>query len=310
MRPSTKARLLALGLAGALAAAGCSSGSNSDSPTPSAAPNTATPAASATPITGRYVAMGSSFAAGTGIGADISKGCLRSAKNYPHLLASRLHLHLVDVTCGGATVQNLLSTPQGDHPVQIAGLTADTRLVTITAGGNDLAYSVSTLICANAAGTGKPCTSLPTPEDTKTAAAKLRTSFAALFAAIKAKAPKARILLVTYPRVFPDQPKTCPGNVISTADSVTLAGIGATLQNTSRLAAADAHITFIDAYTASVGHDVCAPATDRWIDGSNATGTPYHPNATGTAALSTLIATALTQPSSQPTTPRATVSGG
>ncbi|WP_283099078.1 SGNH/GDSL hydrolase family protein [Frankia sp. AgB32] len=308
MRPSTKARLLALGLAGALAAAGCSS--NSDSPTPSAAPNTATPAASATPITGRYVAMGSSFAAGTGIGADISTGCLRSARNYPHLLASRLHLDLVDVTCGGATVQNLLSTPQGDHPVQIAGLTADTRLVTITAGGNDLAYSLSTLICANAAGTGKPCTSLPTPQDTKTAAAKLRTTFTALFAAIKAKAPQARIYLVTYPRVFPDPPKTCPGNVISTADSVTLAGIGATLQNTSRLAATDAHITLIDAYTASAEHDVCAPAADRWIDGSNATGTPYHPNATGTAALSTLIATALTHPTSQPTVPQATASHG
>ncbi|MCM3884349.1 SGNH/GDSL hydrolase family protein [Frankia sp. R82] len=299
--------MVACGLAGAISIVGCSSSSGSPAPTATrAAARTATLTtaltSSATPIKGRYVAMGSSFAAGTGIGPDISDGCLRSAQNYPHLLASRLHLDLVDVTCGGATVLNLLNTPQGDHPAQIDALTADTRLVTITAGGNDLTYSLSTLICANSASAGQPCTNLPTPEATKTASATLRTNFTKLFAAIKAKAPRARILLVAYPRVFPNPPTTCPGNVISTADSVALADIGTTLQNTSRLAAADSHVTFIDAYTASAGHDVCAPDADRWVEGSNATGTPYHPDATGTAALSALIAKALPRPASQPAT--------
>lgn len=78
MRPATKARFLALGLTGTFAAVGC--GSHPGSPAPAAATNTvtpgapATPAVSAAPITGRYVAMGSSFAAGTGLGADISTG--------------------------------------------------------------------------------------------------------------------------------------------------------------------------------------------------------------------------------------------
>jgi hypothetical protein len=54
----------------------------------------------------RYVALGSSMASGPGIrpraaGAPWSSG--RSARNYPHLIAERLGLDLVDVTFSGAT---------------------------------------------------------------------------------------------------------------------------------------------------------------------------------------------------------------
>ena len=52
-------------------------------------------------MTGRYVALGSSMAAGPGIrpsaaGAPFGSG--RSARNYAHLVAQRLNLDLVDVT--------------------------------------------------------------------------------------------------------------------------------------------------------------------------------------------------------------------
>ena len=58
----------------------------------------------------RYVALGSSMAAGPGIrpradGAPLPAG--RSARNYPHLVADRLGLDLVDVTYSGATTANL-----------------------------------------------------------------------------------------------------------------------------------------------------------------------------------------------------------
>ncbi|MBO0865908.1 MAG: SGNH/GDSL hydrolase family protein, partial [Mycobacterium sp.] len=53
----------------------------------------------------RYVALGSSMAAGPGIlprakGAPWGSG--RSARNYAHLVAERLNLDLVDVTFSGA----------------------------------------------------------------------------------------------------------------------------------------------------------------------------------------------------------------
>jgi lysophospholipase L1-like esterase len=90
----------------------------------------------------KYVAMGSSFASGPGIGtADASAPmrCGRSSENYAHLLATSRHLSLVDVTCGGATTQHILGS-WNELPAQISAVDSETRLVTITIGGNDLNY--------------------------------------------------------------------------------------------------------------------------------------------------------------------------
>src|SRR5580693_568311 len=90
----------------------------------------------------RYVAMGSSFAAGPGLkprapGSPRRAG--RSAVNYAHLVADRLGLELTDVTYSGATTQDILAGAPGKPP-QLDAVTADTRLVTLTAGGNDVGY--------------------------------------------------------------------------------------------------------------------------------------------------------------------------
>ncbi|MEP6843688.1 MAG: GDSL-type esterase/lipase family protein, partial [Pseudolysinimonas sp.] len=95
----------------------------------------------------RYVAMGSSFAAGPGLGAlapGAPAGAGQSLRNYPHLVATELGLSLTDVSFSGATITGLLNgetTIQGYRmPPQVDALTPDTRLVTITGGGNDVGY--------------------------------------------------------------------------------------------------------------------------------------------------------------------------
>jgi lysophospholipase L1-like esterase len=49
-----------------------------------------------------------------------------------------------------------------------------------------------------------------------------------------------------------------------------------------------AHIRFADTYRATVGHDVCRPAADRWIEGAQPSrpAAPFHPNADGERAMS------------------------
>ncbi|TXI53573.1 GDSL-type esterase/lipase family protein, partial [Mycolicibacter arupensis] len=91
----------------------------------------------------RYVALGSSMAAGPGIrpsapGAPRAAG--RSARNYPHLVAHALGLDLCDVTFSGATTAHLLSERQRGVPPQIETLNGSEALVTITIGGNDVGY--------------------------------------------------------------------------------------------------------------------------------------------------------------------------
>ncbi|MEU5049105.1 GDSL-type esterase/lipase family protein [Streptomyces sp. NPDC021096] len=90
----------------------------------------------------KYVAMGSSFAAGPGITPTkpgSPAACGRSADNYASKVAARFGLALTDVTCSGATA-NILTTGQHGRPPQISAVTADTRLVTVTIGGSDVNY--------------------------------------------------------------------------------------------------------------------------------------------------------------------------
>ena len=87
--------------------------------------------------------MGSSFGAGPGIaprapGSPRRAG--RSASNYAHLVARDLGLDLHDVTYSGATTEDILRPSARGQPAQLDAVTRATRLVTLTAGGNDVGY--------------------------------------------------------------------------------------------------------------------------------------------------------------------------
>ncbi len=91
----------------------------------------------------RYVALGSSMAAGPGIvprDKDAPLRAVRSAANYPHLVAQRLGMDLVDVTYSGATTAHVLTDRQHGEPPQIDALDGSEALVTVTIGGNDVGY--------------------------------------------------------------------------------------------------------------------------------------------------------------------------
>jgi hypothetical protein len=63
------------------------------------------------PAGSRYVAMGSSFAAGPGLVPRVPGGPRRAGRstgNYAHLVAQALGLDLHDVTFSGATTGDLL----------------------------------------------------------------------------------------------------------------------------------------------------------------------------------------------------------
>ncbi|HET9876374.1 MAG TPA: SGNH/GDSL hydrolase family protein [Mycobacterium sp.] len=154
-------------------------------------------------VTNRYVALGSSMAAGPGIrpgaaGAPFGSG--RSARNYPHLVAGALNFELVDVTYSGATTAHVLTERQCAAPPQIDALDGSEALVTITIGGNDVGY-VPLLM---AAALPSPARLLPMignllDRDARDQAlAGVGDSLCAVGAAVRERASQARILLVDY----------------------------------------------------------------------------------------------------------------
>jgi lysophospholipase L1-like esterase len=260
----------------------------------------------------RYVAMGSSYAAGPGIRPVINRGAFRSGRNYPHQVAAALSLELTDVTCSGATTDNILTTPQrtltGTLPPQLSAVTPDTRLVTITAGGNDAGYigALTKISLANLAERHVPglrghsarldswAGEVPVPSRFVPVAEAL----ARVVEAVRSRAPGAQVVLVDYPGVV-DADGERHDQLPLTAEQARQIGIAhAALAAAFERAATVTGAGLVTASRASAGHG--ADAKDPWVTGLKF-GNPFlggpvswHPNLTGATAIARLVVDYLT----------------
>ncbi len=160
----------------------------------------------------RYVALGSSMAAGPGIpprAPGSPRAAMRSARNYPHLLAADLHLDLVDVTYSGATTAHVLHTAQNGAPPQVSALDGTEDLVTVTIGGNDIAY-VPGMYVATLPGAlrllplvGGRMRAVLDAHEREAALTALTDSLCEVGRTLRERAPHARILFVEYLTLLP-----------------------------------------------------------------------------------------------------------
>jgi lysophospholipase L1-like esterase len=221
-----------------------------------------------------YVALGDSYSSGAGIAPFSDEACQRSTSDYGSLVARRLHrTSFRDVTCGGATTANLTEeqSAHGNDP-QLDAVGPDTRLVTLTIGFNDDKLS-STLLYACLAPSGVPsqwCRQLYSAPDASVdkvlAAAADRVEHA--LELVRKKAPQARVVLVGYPRFFPDS-GSCPDRVPMAEPMVAkVRHVMATANEKWREAADEAGADYVDTWTMSKGHDVCS--AEPWVHGATA----------------------------------------
>lgn len=247
----------------------------------------------------RYVALGSSFASGPGLGPMPADGCLRSTANYASYAAAALNLKLTDVSCASATTDNIVIGPQrtgsGEQPPQIAAVTADTRLVTLTIGGNDVGYAAALdkFGCADA---GACAPEAVDEKSIQQATDGLSARLVTAIEAIRAAAPQADVLLVTYPQIVPSDGSTCPALVLSADHAAAMAAIGVRLNEAFRSAASATGARLVDVYAASADHTACA--TDPWVAGWVPTDDPsgahaYHPTGAGMRAVAGMVVAAV-----------------
>ncbi|WP_369640722.1 SGNH/GDSL hydrolase family protein [Nocardia sp. JMUB6875] len=154
------------------------------------------------------MALGSSYAAGPGIDPVVDLPCVRSGKNYAHLVAAARNLELTDVSCSGATTSALSTGTAGMS--QIEAVHEDTRLVTITVGGNDLDYigamgrasHINTLrtLLAGSAGSSSVSETIDgrMPEPSQAAYAQVRDALVDTVEAVHRVAPNAVVAMVGY----------------------------------------------------------------------------------------------------------------
>ncbi|MDQ3760266.1 MAG: SGNH/GDSL hydrolase family protein [Actinomycetota bacterium] len=246
-----------------------------------------------------YVALGDSYAAGPFIPVQRADpiGCNRSTRNYPARLAEALRIrNYTDVSCSGATTENMTAAqpvPLGTNPPQFDALRPDTDLVTVTISGNDIGFADIVQTCARLGATdpfGNPCERAATAGGTDIYAQRIDATapkLARVLEGIRARSPRATVLLVGYLRILPPVGGCFPVFPIARGDVPYLDGVQQ--QFTAMLAdqAFNEGVVFIDSYANSLGHDACQLPGVKWVEGTVPTSpaAPVHPNAAGMQAV-------------------------
>lgn len=245
------------------------------------------------------VALGSSFAAGAGLGR-LQKGapllCARSVGGYPQRLARLRGLSIVDMSCGGAVTKHLLHGGQFFQGPQIRTITAETRLVTLTVGGNDVAY-VGDLSMLAARKDRTPFGWLVRSlwQGPRTEAQRdwpgLERELTETLRAVRARAPRAVVVVATYPTLLPVS-GTCARLGLSKAEVNLMRPVGDRLAAVTRAAAQKAGAVVVDMHRLGAAHDPCsaAPWTHGWKEAGPA---PFHPTAAGAEATARAVSDAL-----------------
>lgn len=273
-----------------------------------AIPATANAAPQDTALAGlQYVALGDSYSAGYGLTpltGEPVPGCAQAAVDYPHQLAAAYDL---DLTCAGAWATNMTTpqvTPAGTADPQVDALSADTDIVTVTLGGNDLGFADVAAACLALSPTGpvagtnpsdpfqaSNCESIFVQGGVDTLAQRLADvvvpDIAAGLAAIRAKAPNAQVFVVGYPAITPDAARTPTGPAgcwttpldnlqpvpdsfpFTTTDVPYLHQIEEELDLAvqAQTAAAGAGFTYVPTFEATLAHSACAPADEQYVEG-------------------------------------------
>ncbi|MEQ0564308.1 SGNH/GDSL hydrolase family protein [Amycolatopsis sp. NEAU-NG30] len=262
---------------------------------------TASPAAAS--AAGEYVALGDSAAAGPLIlPPDLSSpGCARSLANYPHVAARQLGVPLKDVTCSGAKTVDMTApqqTSSGPVPPQLDALSAQTRTVTVTIGGNDVGLVGAATSCINLLpGIVPDCVDRYTAgghDQLAERIAAFEPVWGALLEEIHTRAPAADVFVAGYGTYLPHN-GCWPLAPLTPRDANYIQGsIDKTNAALARQAAAH-HARYVDVRTASIGHDVCKLPGVKWFEGLVPTSiaAPLHPNADGMAAIGELVAASI-----------------
>lgn len=256
------------------------------------------PAASEPSGPNSYVALGDSYTSGPGIPNQLpeSGGCGRSDHNYPHVVAASLGIErFTDVSCGSATTDHMAQAqplPGGlTNGPQLDALSADVDFVTLGIGGNDIGFGEIMANCALRSlvlPVTAPCRDHynRSSDELGDRIAATAPKVAAVLAAIRQRAPDARILVVGYPVILPAEGPGCwPVMPVAVGDVAWLRTVEGRLNAMLAGEAAKAGAAFVDTYSSSVGHDVCRLPGRKWVEGvvPTAPAAPVHPNALGMA---------------------------
>jgi lysophospholipase L1-like esterase len=219
-----------------------------------------------------YVALGDSYASGTGAGDYGDSGdCMRSANAYPNLWTNaNAPASFTFAACSGAVTQDVLNS-------QVSSLSSDTTMVTISIGGNDAGFVDVITDCT--LGSDQGC--IDRVEEAKAfGTSELPGRLDNVYAEIASRAPNAEVFVIGYPRLY-KVPGSCSVGLSDTKRAAINDGADTLAAVTAERAGA-AGFNFIDMRGPFTGHEICSG--DWWLNSLTWPVTDsYHPNKNGHA---------------------------
>jgi lysophospholipase L1-like esterase len=217
-----------------------------------------------------YVALGDSYAAGTGASGATGL-CFRSPNGYPGLWAeANSPATYRSAACSGAETSAV-------RDLQVWALSRRTDLVTLTVGGNDAGFFSAVATCL----LGGDATCIRAANKARAFIRDdLPDRLDATYAAIARHAPNAEVVVLSYPRLYDTSATWCDMSIAKrralNAGADDLAGV-------IRARATAAGFRYVDVRDAFDGHGICA--ADAWINPVSVLNpvSSYHPNTTGYA---------------------------
>lgn len=247
------------------------------------------PSCGGSAVSTRYVALGDSYAAGIGAGSYYAESgsCRRSWKAYWALLEPRLRSGVISQlsdfeACSGDTTSDLLR--------KLGPLNRDTSLVTVSIGGNDMHFADVVRGCVYPG--GRSCREEIASRITTRALNTLRSRLDRVYRAIRARAPRALVLVLGYPELVPrDHVDGCgamdDGDAPALHRAATLVN-GAIADTVGRRP----RFRFVGLVRTFLGHPACNKDATDWINGVTRLAggdASFHPNVAGNAAIAARI---------------------
>jgi hypothetical protein len=252
-----------------------------------------------------YVALGdSSAAAPLVMPPDLSRpGCIRSLSDAPHLAAPRLGTaRLVDVSCSGATADNLAGgqpLPDGTTaPPQLDVVDARAKIITLAVGGNDIGFGEIADVCLKKTLQLTTCKGTFVHDGRDVVSERIAAFGPKLdraYAAIKAKAPQAKVFAVGYIPIFPADARPCLDLPTWPSDAAWMAAKQVELNAKIRERAVANGVTFVPGVTDAFAHNACSGPANRWLEPlvPLSPAAPLHPNSAGTQGVADRIVAAV-----------------
>ncbi|WP_203828235.1 SGNH/GDSL hydrolase family protein [Actinoplanes palleronii] len=215
-----------------------------------------------------YVALGDSYS--SGVGAPGQSGtCLRSNYSYAAQWAAKNSPTTFQfLACSGAVTDDVVKT-------QVPAMSSAADLISITIGGNDAGFASTVLTCLT--GSDATCTAKVNAGKTYVATT-LPGKLDSTYAAIKAKAPGAKVVVLSYPNIFDTSAVICE---MSSTKRKALNSGAQVLDDMIKSRVAAAGFTFSDVRDNFSGHGVCA--AKPYLNGLTIIPpqNSYHPNSSG-----------------------------